>query len=128
LPQEVKLKKILVIDDSDTIRDQLKNVFSGKPDIQVIEAENGLVGLNQLQAHPDIALIISDVNMPEMDGLTMVKRIAAAGTHVGIPIIMLTTEVSKELKDEAKLNGVRGWIIKPFTPDKLLLVTEQLLK
>ncbi len=128
MPQEVKLKKILVIDDSDTIRDQLKNVFSGKPDIQVIEAENGLVGLNQLQAHPDIALIISDVNMPEMDGLTMVKRIAAAGTHVGIPIIMLTTEVSKELKDEAKLNGVRGWIIKPFTPDKLLLVTEQLLK
>ena len=128
MPQEVKLKKILVIDDSDTIRDQLKNVFSGKPDIQVIEAENGLVGLNQLQAHPDIALIISDVNMPEMDGLTMVKRIAAAGSHVGVPIIMLTTEVSKELKDEAKLNGVRGWIIKPFTPDKLLLVTEQLLK
>ena len=122
------MKKILVIDDSDTIRDQLKNVFSGKPDIQVIEAENGLVGLNQLQAHPDIALIISDVNMPEMDGLTMVKRIAAAGSHVGVPIIMLTTEVSKELKDEAKLNGVRGWIIKPFTPDKLLLVTEQLLK
>lgn len=122
------MKKILVIDDSDTIRDQLKNVFNGKADIQVIEAENGLVGLNQLQAHPDIALIISDVNMPEMDGLTMVKRIAAAGTHTGVPIIMLTTEVSKELKDEAKNNGVRAWIIKPFTPDKLLLVTDQLLK
>lgn len=122
------MKKILVIDDSDTIRDQLKNVFNGKPDIQVLEAENGLVGLNQLQAHPDVALIISDVNMPEMDGLTMVKKIAAAGTHSGVPIIMLTTEVSKELKEEAKNNGVRAWIIKPFTPDKLLLVTDQLLK
>lgn len=122
------MKKILIIDDSDTIRDQLKNVFSSKQDIQVIEAENGLVGLNQLQAHPDINLIISDVNMPEMDGLTMVKKIAASGGHKGVPIIMLTTEVSKELKEEAKSNGVRGWIIKPFTPEKLLLVTDQLLK
>lgn len=122
------MKKILIIDDSDTVRDQLKNVFSSKADIQVVEAENGLVGLNQLQTHPDIALIISDVNMPEMDGITMIKKITASGNHSGVPIIMLTTELSKELKDEAKANGVRAWIIKPFTPEKLIMVTDQLLK
>lgn len=122
------MKKILIVDDSDTVRDELKSIFSTKEDITVIEAENGLVGLNKIQENPDIGLIISDVNMPEMDGITMIKKINSLESFNGAPIIMLTTELSNELKDEAKANGVRAWMIKPFTPQKLLLVTEKLLK
>jgi two-component system chemotaxis response regulator CheY len=66
--------------------------------------------------------------MPEMDGMTLIKHISAAPNLKIIPIIMLTTEVSKDLKEIAKSCGVRAWMVKPFTADKILMAAEQLTK
>lgn len=121
------MKKVLLVDDSDTIRDQLKEVFAGINDIEVKEAENGLVGLQALEENPDVKLIILDVNMPEMDGISMLRRISDEGKHTSIPVVMLTTEASKQLKEEAKKNGARAWILKPFNKEKIELVVKKLL-
>jgi two-component system chemotaxis response regulator CheY len=122
------MKKILIVDDSATIRDQIKGAFTGKADYSIIEAENGVDALAKLEANQDIKLVISDVNMPEMDGMTLIKHIAANAVFKTIPIVMLTTEVSKDLKEAAKTCGVRAWMVKPFAPDKLVLAADQLTK
>lgn len=122
------MKKILIVDDSSTIRDQIKIAFAAKSEYQLVEAENGVQALEKLAATEGIRLVISDVNMPEMDGITMVKRIAADDKLKSIPIVMLTTEVSKELKDVAKTCGVRAWMVKPFQADKLVMAADQLTK
>jgi two-component system, chemotaxis family, chemotaxis protein CheY len=122
------MKKILIVDDSSTIRDQIKIAFAAKSEYQLVEAENGVQALEKLAATEGIRLVISDVNMPEMDGITMVKRIAADDKLKSIPIVMLTTEVSKELKEVAKTCGVRAWMVKPFQADKLVMAADQLTK
>ena len=122
------MKKILVVDDSATIREQVKAAFAGKADFELVEAENGVDALAKLNSIQGFKLVISDVNMPEMDGITLVKHIAGNDVFKTIPIIMLTTEVSKELKEQAKLYGVKAWMVKPFTADKIVLAVEQLTK
>jgi two-component system chemotaxis response regulator CheY len=122
------MKKILIVDDSSTIRDQIKVAFANKSEYQLVEAENGVQALEKLASTEGIRLVISDVNMPEMDGITMVKRIAAEEKYKSIPIVMLTTEVSKELKEVAKTCGVRAWMVKPFQADKLVMAADQLTK
>lgn len=121
------MKKVLLVDDSDTIRDELKNIIATKEDVGVCEAVNGLEGLQRLEEDSDIGLMIVDVNMPEMDGITMIKRIASEGKHSSIPIVMLTTEASPEMKEEAKQNGVKAWILKPFNEKKIMLVIDKFL-
>lgn len=121
------MKKILLIDDSQTIRDELKTILADVSDLEILEAENGLLGLEQLENNPDTQLMVVDVNMPEMDGITMVQRINEQGKHTGIPIVMLTTETSKILKEKAKDYGVRAWILKPCDEKKIMLVIEKLL-
>ena len=121
------MKKVLIVDDSSTIRDQIKLALVN-PDIIVIEAVTGVEALSLLSSNTDICLIISDVNMPEMDGITMIKQIASNPLTNKIPIVMLTTEVGKDLKDVAKACGVRAWMVKPFTNEKLLMAVTQLTK
>lgn len=82
--------------------------------------------LDVLRDNDKFNLIISDVNMPEMDGITMVEHIAKDDSLKHIPIIMLTTEVSADLKSKAKDCGVKAWMVKPFTSDKILLAADKI--
>jgi two-component system chemotaxis response regulator CheY len=86
----------------------------------VVEAKDGVDGLEKLNQNSDTRLIICDVNMPNMDGITMCSKIHEGGKFPNLPIFMLTTEASPELKQNAKKFGVRAWIVKPFVPEKLV--------
>lgn len=119
-------KKVLIVDDSRTIRQQVHFTLS-KGGFEVIEAEDGKDGIAKLHENPDIAMIISDVNMPNMNGLEMVETIVADGNSTHPPIVMLTTEGSGELVERAKKAGARGWLVKPFKPDQLVAVVNKLV-
>jgi two-component system chemotaxis response regulator CheY len=112
-------KKILIVDDSNTIRQQVSFTLT-KGGYEVVEADNGLNGIQKLKEQPDIALIISDINMPEMNGFEMLHAINTSEELQHPPILILTTEGSNEAVAEAKKLGARGWIIKPFKPDALI--------
>lgn len=118
-------KKILIVDDSRTIRQQV-NFTLNKGGFEVVEAEDGKDGIEKLKANPDISVIISDVNMPNMNGLEMVEAINADGSLAHPPIVMLTTEGSGELVDRAKKAGAKGWLVKPFKPEQLVAVVTKL--
>jgi two-component system, chemotaxis family, chemotaxis protein CheY len=122
------MKKILIVDDSATIREQVKAAFASKADYQIVEAENGVDALAKLAANTDVRLLISDINMPEMDGITLIKHVSENASYKAIPIVMLTTEVSADLKTQAKNYGVKAWIVKPFTPEKIVMAADQLTK
>ena len=118
-------KKILIVDDSRTIRQQVSFTLS-KGGFEVVEAEDGQDGIAKLKENADIAVIISDVNMPNMNGLEMVEAINADSGVSHPPIVMLTTEGSGELVDRAKKAGAKGWLVKPFKPDQLVAVVNKL--
>lgn len=120
------MAKILVVDDSEIIRVQLKSDFE-EAGHEVIQAEDGVKGLEALASHPDVALVISDVNMPEMDGLTMCEKLHADPQLSSIPIIMLTTQSSSEMKARGKENGVVAWVTKPYKSAALLSGAEKIL-
>ena len=114
------MSTVLIVDDSETVRIQLKRVFI-ENDFDVLEAENGRVGLDVLKNNASkIDVILCDVNMPEMDGLEMVRLVSEIEELSKIPIFMLTTEASKVSKEIGKDAGVKAWITKPFKPDKVL--------
>ena len=115
--------KILIVDDSTTIRQQV-NFTLTKDGFQVIEAVDGLDGIEKLKENPDVKLIISDVNMPNMNGLEMVEKLHEIGNTV--PIVMLTTEGSLEMIDRAKKAGAKGWMVKPFQPPQLIAAVKKL--
>jgi len=119
-------KKVLIVDDSRTIRQQV-NFTLTKGGFEVVEAEDGKDGLVKLKANPDVAMIISDVNMPNMNGLEMVEAIKVDTTLAHPPIVMLTTEGSAELVDRAKAAGAKGWLVKPFKPEQLVAVVTKLV-
>ena len=117
--------KILVIDDSETVRSQLRRDLVGFG-YEVVEAEDGVVGLSQALAHkPD--LILCDVNMPNLDGLSMIRHLRKEPGMSALPIFMLTTESSSDLKATAKELGIRAWITKPHDPVKLNLGIRKVL-
>lgn len=122
--REGTMAKILVVDDSETLRSQLKSILEEQSHT-IIEAENGLIGLKAIESDPSIELILCDVNMPEMDGLTMCERIFKSETLAKPPIFMLTTESSMEMKEKGKKFGVMAWVTKPFVAPKLLKAVEK---
>jgi len=113
------MAKILVVDDSEIIRVQLKADLT-EVGYEVLEAYNGLNGLEVLAKNRNIDLIISDVNMPEMDGPSMCKKLHSDADFCHIPIVMLTTQSKTELKESCKQSGVIAWITKPYKPKGLL--------
>jgi len=119
-------KKVLIVDDSRTIRQQV-NFTLTKGGFEVVEAEDGKDGLDKLKSNPDVAMIISDVNMPNMNGLEMVEAINADAACPHPPIVMLTTEGSGDLVDRAKKAGAKGWLVKPFKPEQLVAVVSKLV-
>ncbi|MBF0359958.1 MAG: response regulator [Oligoflexia bacterium] len=120
------MKKILIVDDSDTLRDSIRS-FLIENGLDVLEASNGKSGLEIIKNTPDLDLIIADVNMPEMNGIEMCKRISCDQNIKKIPIFMLTTETSPELKRQGKEYGVMAWIAKPFTMEKVFLAIKKVL-
>lgn len=119
-------KKIMIVDDSRTIRQQVSFTLK-KGGYTVVEAEDGEKGYETLCANTDVAMIISDVNMPNMNGLEMVEKINADANVSGIPIVMLTTEGNGELISRAKAAGAKGWLVKPFKPDQLIAAVTKLV-
>jgi two-component system chemotaxis response regulator CheY len=119
-------KKILVIDDSRTARQQVRNALSSSA-YELVEAVDGNDGLSKIALHPDAALVVCDVNMPNMNGLDMLHALRAAQPAAQMPIVMLTTEAQPELLQQAKQAGVRGWIVKPFKPELFLAAVRKLV-
>jgi two-component system chemotaxis response regulator CheY len=113
------MAKILVVDDSSTVRDEVAG-FLRKNGLDVDTAVDGRDGLAKLKSSSGIKLVISDVNMPNMDGLTMAEKIRGELANKTVNIIMLTTESSPAMKERGKAAGVKGWIVKPFKGDAVL--------
>ena len=119
-------KKILIVDDSSVIRMVLKTTLN-EDGYDVIEAINGLDALAILKSGEKIGLVISDVNMPEMDGITFVQTYKALPELQYIPVLMLTTETGQEKKEAAKAAGVRAWLVKPFNRESLMAAVSKLI-
>lgn len=111
--------KLLVVDDSSTMRRIIKNTLSRLGYEDVLEGEDGLQGWAELNANPDVSMLITDWNMPEMNGLELVKKVRADARFVDLPIIMVTTEGGKAEVITALKAGVNNYIVKPFTPQVL---------
>ncbi len=112
-------KTVLVVDDSSSLRSLVKMALV-RAGYSVIEGADGKEGLAQLDKAGKVHLIVSDVNMPNMDGISFVQNIKAHAKHKFIPVIMLTTEDEAAKMQQAKAAGARAWLIKPFNPPELL--------
>lgn len=118
-------KTVLIVDDSATMR-QLISMTLKNAGYKVIEANDGADALTKLNG-PKINLMISDVNMPVMDGITLIKKVKELPSYRFMPIIMLTTEAGDSKKSEGKAAGAKAWIVKPFQPDVLLSAVKTLI-
>jgi two-component system chemotaxis response regulator CheY len=112
-------KPILVIDDSQTIRYQVNETLT-HAGYEVLEACDGQAGIETIASHPALVMIICDLNMPRMGGIQFLEAYRASDHPKPLPVIMLTTECSPEEIAKAKRLGARGWIVKPFQPDRLV--------
>ena len=119
------MAQILVVDDSSTVRNEVGD-FLKKNGLNVALAVDGRDGLAKLKADPGIKLVVSDVNMPNMDGLTMAEKIRSELNNNTVSIIMLTTENSPIMKERGKAAGIKGWIVKPFKGDAVLATFKKL--
>lgn len=113
-------KRILTVDDSKTMRDMVSFTLKSAG-FDVVEAEDGAKALDLL-ARTAVDAIITDINMPNMDGVTLVQRLRAQPKFKATPILILTTEGSDDKKAQGRNAGATGWIVKPFAPEKLLQV------
>ncbi len=119
--------KLLVVDDSSTMRRIIKNTLQRLGHEDILEAEHGLEAWGLLCANSDIDVLITDWNMPEMNGLELVKKVRAEAKYVDMPIIMVTTEGGKAEVITALKAGVNNYIVKPFTPQVLKEKLEDVL-
>ena len=112
-------KTILTVDDSRTMREMLRRALEASG-FNVVQAEDGVHGIEVLQGmqYPDV--IITDVNMPRMDGLQFIEEVRSDQSFRAIPILVLSTESDAEKKARARRAGATGWIVKPFDPVKLV--------
>ncbi|MGA2125482.1 MAG: response regulator [Xanthobacteraceae bacterium] len=116
-------KRVLTVDDSKTMRDMVSFTLESAG-FEVVKAEDGLRALSLL-AGTKVDLIITDINMPNMDGVTLVKTLRADAAYKSMPILILTTEGGDDKKAQGRAAGATGWIVKPFAPDKLLQVVNK---
>ena len=118
-------KKILSVDDSPSIRQMVKLTLSGAG-YEVSEASNGVEGLAKAQSSP-VDMVVTDLNMPMMNGLSLIRELRKLSAYRGVPILFLTTESDAGLKQQAKAAGATGRITKPFQQDQLLAVVKKVL-
>ena len=119
--------KLLVVDDSSTMRRIIKNTLERHGHKDVLQAEHGVEAWDLLCQTPDIGVLITDWNMPEMNGLELVKKVRAESKYENMPIIMVTTEGGKAEVITALKAGVNNYIVKPFTPQVLKEKLEDVL-
>jgi two-component system chemotaxis response regulator CheY len=119
------LKKVLIVDDSVSMR-QMVGFTLREGGFEVIEAEHGQDALDKLQGAP-VDLVITDLNMPVMDGITLIQNLRSQPAMKTKPILMLTTEGLVGKKEQGKAAGATGWIVKPFDPEKLLQTVAKVL-
>jgi two-component system, chemotaxis family, chemotaxis protein CheY len=118
-------KSILAIDDSASIR-QMVGFTLKSSGYEVTEAVDGMDGLEKAKGKT-FNLILTDQNMPRMDGLTLIKNLRALPQYKTVPILMLTTESSDAMKQQGKAAGATGWLVKPFDPQKLIEVVKKVI-
>lgn len=118
-------KTVLTVDDSASIRQMVAFTLTGAG-YQVVEAVDGQDGLDKAKAR-SVDLVLTDQNMPRMDGLTLIKSLRALPQYKAAPILVLTTEASDNMKQQGKAAGATGWLVKPFDPPKLLEVVKKVL-
>jgi len=118
-------KTILAVDDSSSLRQMV--AFSLKAaGYQVVEAVDGQDGLDKAKQHT-VDLVLTDQNMPRMDGLTLIKSLRGLPTYQKVPILMLTTESSEDMKSKGRAAGANGWLVKPFDPQRLIEVVKKVI-
>ena len=120
-------KLVLIVDDSGTVRQQVSMALQ-EAGFETLEATDGREGLLAINSKKDISMVISDVNMPNMNGLEMLEAIKAKPENRQLPIIMLTTEGQPAIMKRAKEVGAAGWIIKPFNAGQLVATAKHLTK
>ena len=119
-------KTILIVDDSTSLRTVVKLALV-RAGYDVLEAGDGVEGLSALDKAAKVHLIGSDVNMPNMDGITFVTRVKAHPRHKFAPVVMLTTEMEEDKKQKGRAAGAKAWIVKPFNPPQLLDAVSKLI-
>ncbi len=120
------MAKILAVDDSASMRQMVSFTLKGAGH-DVTEAADGVEALSVAKTQGGFDLVISDINMPNMDGITLIKELRQLASFKFTPILMLTTESGAEKKGEGKAAGATGWIVKPFNPDQLLATVGKVL-
>ncbi len=118
-------KLILAVDDSASMRKMVHFTLSGAG-YDVVQAVDGVEALEYARGHA-VDIVLTDVNMPRMDGISLVKELRALPTYRFTPMLVLTTESSQEKKLEGKQAGATGWIVKPFNPEQLLATIARVL-
>ena len=118
-------KKILIVDDSASVRTVAK-IALNEAGYEITEATNGEEALQRLSTDR-VHLIVSDVNMPVMDGITFLKRVKALPQYKFTPVIMLTTEAGQDMKEQGRAAGAKAWITKPFQPRNLVDAVSKLV-
>lgn len=124
-PEADMTKTIMTVDDSASVRMMVSFTLT-ELGYDIIEAENGNEALKKM-AKKQIHMLITDINMPELDGISLVRKVRANPDYKFIPIILLTTESQLEKKTAGKEAGATGWIVKPFKPDQLVAVVKRVL-
>lgn len=116
---------ILAVDDSPSIRIAVRLALT-EAGYEVTEAVDGADGLAKAKG-ARFDMILTDLNMPNMDGMTMIKEIRALPTQTGVPIIFLTTESDEAMKAQGKAAGATGWLVKPFQPPQLVQIAKKVI-
>jgi two-component system chemotaxis response regulator CheY len=124
VPKETNVPTVLIIDDSETIRLQVKQALA-TTGFQIIEAVDGLDGLEKLRSTANLDMVLCDVNMPRMNGLEVIAEAHRLGSKV--PMVMLTTEGQPSMIKQARESGAKGWIVKPFKPELLVATVTKLV-
>jgi two-component system, chemotaxis family, chemotaxis protein CheY len=120
-----KMIRIMTVDDSASMRQMVSFTLKGAG-YEVIEAIDGSDAIEKMEKHT-IHMLITDINMPNLDGIGLVRKVRAHNVYRFIPIILLTTESQEAKKQEGKAAGATGWIVKPFKPDQLLNVVRKVI-
>ena len=118
-------KTILAVDDSASIR-QMVSFTLKSAGYEVLEAVDGQDGLEKARAR-DVDLVLTDQNMPRMDGITLIRSLRGMENYGRVPILMLTTESSDTMKSQGRAAGATGWLVKPFDPQKLIEVVRKVI-
>ena len=121
------MSKVLIIDDSKTVRDYHKYIFEDAK-IECIEAENGMEGLEKIASDNSVDMFLVDINMPIMDGYSFVEKLRENPNYATTPVIMISTEAEKQDRQKAYASGANCYFVKPVKPDSLIKTAQILMQ